>query len=76
MKNCLYEVKRDIMLRKSKSASKGLKKPARYQSAVDIRKDDGENPCNISMISGQLNLSDKYDLVSKFLGHEQVLDTL
>lgn len=76
MKNCLHEIKRDIQLRKSKSFTGRQIKPSRHQSAVDIRKDANEDQSNISMISNQLNLADKYDLVAKFLSHEQILEKL
>lgn len=62
------------MLRKSKKFGRG--KPSRHQSAVDIRKEAEEDQSNLSMISQQLNLADKYELVAKFLSHEQILDKL
>lgn len=62
------------MLRKSKI--KTLSKPSRHQSAVDIRKETDDDASNMSMLSQQLNLSDKYELVAKFLSHEQILEKL
>jgi hypothetical protein len=51
MKNCIYEVKRDIMLKNSKK-----NKPiSRYQSAVDLI-GEADDPSNFSIRTDKLNM--------------------
>ena len=71
MKNCIYEVKRDIMLKNSKK-----NKPiSRYQSAVDLI-GEADDPSNFSIRTDKLNMKQKYDVVQKFLNHNFVLEKL
>lgn len=76
MKNCLFEVKRDIMLKNSKLEKRNGRKPlSRYQSAVDLIGEDDDHS-NFSLRSNNLSLKQKYDVVQKFLNHNFVLEKL
>ena len=75
MKNCLVEVKRDVMYKNSQNKSTFAKTIGRHQSAVDLIADP-DDTSNFSIRTDSMNLKQKYDLVQKFLSHELVLERL
>lgn len=75
MKNCIYEVKRDIMLKNSQIKIYKRQKPCRYKSAVNLKATE-EDDSNISVHSNNLSAQQKYSIVQKFLNHEFILEKL
>ena len=63
MKNCIYEVNRDIMLKNSKIKNLNRRTASRHQSAVDLRNTDLDNLENLPSLNNRLTMSEKYEVV-------------
>lgn len=71
MRNCLYEVKRDVMLKETKRS-----KRSNYTGSTHLITQQQTNPDKNNPRIEELTLEDKYELVKSLMGHSFILDKL